>query len=66
MAGLKRKGDLAELKVAAELVARGCRLSIPFGEDHDYDLIADFEGRLHRIQVKYAESDGRVITHPPC
>jgi PD-(D/E)XK endonuclease len=61
MAGLKTKGDLAELKVAADLVARGCRLSIPFGEDHDYDLIADHKGRLHRIQVKYAESDGRVI-----
>ena len=41
MASLKKKGDLAELKVAADLVARGCRLSLPFGEDHDYDLIAE-------------------------
>lgn len=48
MASLKQKGDLAELKVAADLLRRGCRLSIPFGEDCDYDLIADFEGRLHR------------------
>ena len=61
MASLKRKGDLAELKVAADLIDRGCRISIPFGEDCDYDLIADYDGRLHRVQVKYACSDGRVI-----
>ena len=61
MASLKKKGDLAELKVAADLVARGCRLSLPYGEDHDYDLVADYEGRLHRVQVKYTKSDGQVI-----
>jgi Holliday junction resolvase-like predicted endonuclease len=58
---LKKKGDLAELKVATDLIERGCRISIPFGEDCDYDLIADFEGRLHRVQVKYARSDGRIV-----
>lgn len=58
---MKRKGDLAELKVAADLIDRGCRLSIPFGEDCDYDLIADYEGRLHRVQVKYTQSDGQVV-----
>ncbi len=61
MAALKRKGDLAEMKVAADLLDRGCCLSIPFGEDCDYDLIADKEHRLHRIQVKYTESNGRII-----
>lgn len=61
MATLKQKGDLAELKVAADLIDRGCRISIPFGEDSDYDLIADYEGRLHRVQVKYTRSDGQVV-----
>jgi hypothetical protein len=61
MASLKQKGDLAELKVAADLIERGCKLSIPFGEDCDYDVIADYEGRLHRVQVKFTESDGRRI-----
>jgi PD-(D/E)XK endonuclease len=61
MASLKQKGDLAELKVAADLIERGCKLSIPFGEDCDYDLIADYEGRLHRVQVKFTESDGSRI-----
>jgi hypothetical protein len=61
VAPLKRKGDIAELRVAADLAVRGCHVLIPFGEDCDYDLAADFEGRLHRVQVKYAKSDGRVI-----
>jgi len=61
MAPLKKKGDLAELKVAADLADRGCALSFPYGEDCDYDLIADYEGILHRVQVKYTESDGVVI-----
>lgn len=61
MAPLKKKGDLAELKVAADLIDRGCRISIPFGEDCDYDLIADYEGRLHRVQVKYTQSDGQIV-----
>lgn len=58
---MKTKGDLAELKVAADLADRGRRISIPFGEDCDYDLIADYEGRLHRVQVKYTRSDGKVV-----
>jgi PD-(D/E)XK endonuclease len=61
VAPLKQKGNLGELKVAADLVTRGCSLYIPFGEDSDYDLIADYEGRLHRVQVKYTKSDGQVI-----
>lgn len=61
MASLKQKGDLAELKVAADLIDRGCHLSFPYGEDCDYDLIADRNGALHRVQVKYTESDGKVI-----
>jgi hypothetical protein len=61
VATLKQKGDLAELKVAADLLARGCSISIPFGEDSDYDLIADFAGVLHRVQVKSTVSDGEVV-----
>lgn len=61
MVPLKKKGDLAELKVATDLIDRGCRISIPFGEDCNYDLIADYEGRLHRVQVKYTQSDGQIV-----
>ncbi len=61
MAPLKAKGDLAELRVAADLVSRGHKVAIPFGEDCDYDLVVDRDGALERVQVKHTRSDGRVI-----
>lgn len=61
MAPLKKKGDLAELKIAADLLARGFRIAFPYGEDCDYDLICDTGQTLHRVQVKYTESNGRVV-----
>jgi hypothetical protein len=61
MARLKSKGDLAELKIATDLLSRGHRIALPYGEDCDYDLICDTGEALHRVQVKYTESDGRVV-----
>ena len=41
---------------------RGYRVAIPFGEDHDFDLICwQTPDRLERVQVKHVTSDGRVI-----
>jgi hypothetical protein len=61
MASLKTKGDLAELKVAADLVTRGYRIAIPFGEDCDFDLVLVRGPALERVQVKYTESKGDFI-----
>ena len=61
MASLKTKGDLAELKVAADLVERGYRIALPFGEDVDFDLILIRGKALERVQVKYTESNGRYV-----
>ena len=61
MASLKTKGDLAELKVATDLLERGYRIAIPYGEDHDFDLILCRDDRLERVQVKHATSDSSVI-----
>jgi PD-(D/E)XK endonuclease len=59
MAPLKTKGDLAELKVTCDLVERGYRVAIPFGEDCDFDLVAwQDPTKLQRVQVKYTRSDG--------
>jgi len=59
----KAKGDLAELKVATDLRARGYKIAFPYGEDWDFDLILCRDnGALERVQVKYAQSDGRVVT----
>ncbi len=52
---------MAELKVAAELVERGYRIALPYGEDHDYDLILCRDDQLERVQVKYTESDGSFV-----
>jgi hypothetical protein len=61
----KAKGDLAELKVAGDLRARGYRIAFPYGEDWDYDLIlCRQDGWLERVQVKHSCSDGRVIEGP--
>jgi PD-(D/E)XK endonuclease len=61
MGSLKAKGDLAELKVGTDLIEQGYRIAIPYGEDHDFDLILCRDDSLERIQVKYARSDGNVI-----
>jgi hypothetical protein len=61
MAPLKTKGDMAELMVAADLIKRGYRIALPYGEDSDYDLVVEREGRLERIQVKYTESRDNVV-----
>src|SRR6266699_3020968 len=62
----KQKGDLAELMVACDLRRRGYKLAIPYGEDSDYDLIIERDGRLERVQVKHTESDGRVVSVKCC
>ena len=61
MADLKVKGDLAEVAVAADILRRGHKVALPFGEDWDYDLIACRQGRLERVRVKHAcEVDGVI------
>ena len=63
----KAKGDLAELQVAADLRARGYKVAFPYGEDWDFDLILCRDsGALERVQVKYARSDGSVISVSAC
>lgn len=54
----KAKGDLAELKIAADLRARGYKIALPYGEDWDFDLIVCRSSRLERVQVKYTRSAG--------
>jgi hypothetical protein len=61
VAELKRRGELAELKVATDLVARGFRVAFPFGEDWDVDLIVCRARTIERVQVKHVASDGVTI-----
>ena len=49
----KAKGNIGEGVVLSEFVKRGIQVSIPFGDNARYDLIAEFNGKLNKIQVKY-------------
>lgn len=61
MADLKRKGDLAELMVAADLVRQGYRVAFPYGEDWDADLLIERGGQFERVQVKYTAPKHDVL-----
>jgi hypothetical protein len=48
----REQGDFGERAALYWLVAQGAHVSIPFGHRSHYDLIADLDGRLVRVQVK--------------
>jgi PD-(D/E)XK endonuclease len=51
--------------IAADLIRRGYKIAIPYGEDWDFDMIVCRDERLERVQCKYSRSDGTVITARP-
>jgi hypothetical protein len=50
----REQGDIGELSAMCWLTEQGANVSIPFGHSPDYDLVADLDGRLLRVQVKTA------------
>src|SRR5262249_1859647 len=48
----RRQGDLGELAAMEWLSSKGATVLIPFGHSPDYDLVADIDAALLRIQVK--------------
>lgn len=49
----KNKGNTGEAIALAEFTKRQIQVAIPFGDNARYDLIAEFNGKLNKIQVKY-------------
>lgn len=48
-----RKGDLTEAVVIAELMKRSVPVSIPFGDNERYDVVAENpDGSLLKVQIK--------------
>jgi hypothetical protein len=47
--------------IAADLVRRGYKIAIPYGEDWDFDLIVCRAEKLERVQCKYTRSNGKVV-----
>ena len=50
-------GNLGEAKVLAKFVELGIQCYLPFGDGSTADLIAEFNGKLNRIQVKSTTKD---------
>jgi len=62
----KRVGDISEAVVIAEFVKAGYYVSIPFGENHRYDLIVERDNVLSRIQVKTGRLRRGVVIFNCC
>jgi hypothetical protein len=56
----KEEGIYGEAKILAKFIELGVPVSIPFGDNCSYDLVAEFGGKLNKIQVKTSSqtSDG--------
>ena len=56
------KGNVAELKIAAEATRLGIPVLRPMTEHERYDLVFEVDRRFFRIQCKWASRSGEVIT----
>ena len=59
----KGVGNIGEAKVLCKFVELGIPVYLPFGDNERSDLIAEFNGKLNRIQVKTSikAEDGKMI-----
>lgn len=59
----KQLGNIGEAKTLAKFVEMTIPVYVAFGDNERSDLIADFNGKLNRIQVKTSEKskDGTMI-----
>lgn len=59
----KSVGNIGEAKVLCKFVELGIPVYLPFGDNERSDLIADFNGKLNRIQVKTSikAEDGKML-----
>ena len=57
-----RKGNVAELMIAAEAARLGISVLRPLTEHERYDLAFEVGGRLLRVQCKWASLKGNVVT----
>jgi Holliday junction resolvase-like predicted endonuclease len=57
--GPRQQGDLGELSAMGWLVEHGYALYLPLGHSPDVDVIAEKDGRLHRVQVKTSRSSSQ-------
>ncbi len=54
----KIKGDIAVAHAILLLAQRGAEILLPIGDKRPYDLVAETDGDMQKIQVKYAGEGG--------
>ena len=59
----KQIGNIGEVKTLAKFVELGIPVYLPFGDNEKADLVAEFNGKLNRIQIKTSlkAEDGKMI-----
>lgn len=59
----KQQGIVGEAQVLAKFIALGIPVSIPFGDNCSYDLVAEINGELKKVQVKASTqtADGKTV-----
>lgn len=59
----KQIGNIGEVKTLSKFVELGVPVYLPFGDNEKADLIAEFGGKLNRIQVKTSckAEDGKMV-----
>ncbi len=56
----RQQGDLGEASAIEWLTSKGALVLVPFGHSPDYDLVAQIDDRLLRIQVKTSIQETRT------
>ena len=59
----KQIGNIGEIKTIAKFIELGIPVYLPFGYNEKSDLIAEFNGKLNKIQVKTSlkAEEGKMI-----
>lgn len=52
----KAQGNIGLGEAIAYFLRQGCTVSIPINDSQDYDLVADIDGLLSKVQVKTTKS----------
>jgi len=61
----KMKGQLSEARALYEFQKYNIPVCVPWGDNERYDLVAEFDGKFNRIQVKTCneEENGAIICY---
>lgn len=59
----KAKGDTALVHAIQYYVTSGYEVCLPIGDKRPYDIIVEADGKLKRVQVKYAGYYTKVAQH---